>query len=1130
VLLVRPSSLRQIRAFVVASLMLAAVPTASRADVRLLDAYAGPVTADSACTAEPPEPYFGTGAPLAWTPGRLTVPYADWDGWELPYPDILDGQQARLQAGASTDYCLAFRTTPQSSGEQASMISARDTPYPPADTRTGPRNGDDLSRLTVDLPAGYLASLAGRPTCSEAQFGEGANTPGAADDPAACPADSRVGTVSARATTFGSPASNGTGLMLLIPGYGRSQSVFEGTTFGGDPTPTGNSVYLLDRRPGDLATLGLDINSYNPSVMMTRARVSIRLAPDGSGRLQAISDPMPRYVYKKGNITGNTALGARFPIYLESVGITTWGAASDHTAIDDPTWGRLVEPLATDFSESGTDCSAPATTRFSATTYGAPVVAPAEGPVTSSLERSFQLTGCEQLEFHPSVQVTTTARTPNTPTGATVRVRLGQQTSNGLRTALLRDAAVTLPAGLELGAQVGSDEDGLTFCSPQAFNAADATVASACPAATQAATVRIVTPLLDQGFTGRAWLGQPVAGNDLPQLYLEAALAGATEPDAPRIKLVGTVQASDDGTLTTTFTNAPQLRFSELELTFPGGDHALFVTPQRCGTTTGRSALTPWSGRPAATVDATLTIDQDCDAPAAPTVTVTPLDPQAGKKAATRIDIARPAGAPWFKRIDVHLPSGMLADLNAASECAAAPARTGDCPESSRIGTVRVLAGAGAKPLPLDGALYLAERESGAVAGAVIVTRAKVGDLDLGTVVVPGRIELRPEDAGLDFRTDVPLRFKGVALGLQRVTVDLDRDGFGLNPTACGPLAYSADITDDAGTTRTASGAATYTGCAALPFRPELRAKLTGQNTPGGFPGMYVELNAPAGDSAMRSAIVTLPAGVAAALPNVQNPCPRADFDALRCPARTRVGSATARVSITPEPITGDIYLVKVPGKTLPGLGLSFTGRYAQRVLSSVEVNKDGRLVTNFAAIPDLPLRQLVVQVDAGPRSPLQIPPDGACARSSGWDARFVAQGGQTATARTGLQCAAPAAARLTDRRGLSVRLFDFGGRKLSYVKATLPAGWRFDRAAARRKNALWVRMTGATPAIQLTSRSLVARTRNGEATDVRIKIGGGVVRPTSRRAAKAKTLTIPLRLAFTDGTIEIQRITAATR
>ncbi len=56
-----------------------------------------------------------------------------------------------------------------------------------------------------------------------------------------------------------------------------------------------------------------------------------------------------------------------------------------------------------------------------------------------------------------------------------------------------------------------------------------------------------------------------------------------------------------------------------------------------------------------------------------------------------------------------------------------------------------------------------------------------------------------------------------------------------------------------------------------------------------------------------------------------------------------------------------------------------------------------------------------------------------------------------------------PAAVRLTDRRGLSVRLFDFGGRKLRYVKATLPAGWRFDRARAKRKGALWVRMNGAT-------------------------------------------------------------------
>jgi hypothetical protein len=327
----------------------------------------------------------------------------------------------------------------------------------------------------------------------------------------------------------------------------------------------------------------------------------------------------------------------------------------------------------------------------------------------------------------------------------------------------------------------------------------------------------------------------------------------------------------------------------------------------------------------------------------------------------------------------------------------------------------------------------------------------------------------------------------------------------------------------------TPSGTVAYTGCGALPFRPKLSATLTGDNTPGGNPGMYVRLESPEGDAGMRSASVTLPQGVAASLPNVKNPCPREDFDAQRCEARTRVGSAVATVSITPDAITGDIFLIKVPGKVLPGLGLSFTGRYTQRVTSTVEVNKDGRLVTSFPAIPDLPLRSLTIQVDGGPRSPLQLP-QGACASGSNWDGAFIGQGGQTASAKTGLQCAASVNARLSDKRGLTVRLFDFGGRKLQYVKATLPAGWRFDARAAKAKGALWVRMTGATPKVRLTARSMTAFSQSKVASDVRVKIGGNVVRPTSAAARRAKQVSIPLRLAFTDGTVQTQTLTVATR
>ncbi len=44
------------------------------------------------------------------------------------------------------------------------------------------------------------------------------------------------------------------------------------------------------------------------------------------------------------------------------------------------------------------------------------------------------------------------------------------------------------------------------------------------------------------------------------------------------------------------------------------------------------------------------------------------------------------------------------------------------------------------------------------------------------------------------------------------------------------------------------------------------------------------------------------------------------------------------------------------------------------------------------------------------------------------------------------------------------------------------------------------------------------------------MKITGKIVRPSTPAARKAKSVSIPLRLAFTDGTVQTQTLTVATR
>lgn len=1098
---------------------------------------ATPVTASSPCTAEPRDALYANTSfdPAAFTEYSAAV--------NLPSADDMERM---TDAGRFADLCVAYLLDPYVGALRPGLAIA--APDIANNLTTKPTSGDDTRDVAVTLPAGYGARLAAIGQCTDEEFGTAPDYYAAwadrgrgpnyfvSTDPttpyerapmwdslAQCADNALVGEAVARTATEFSVLPG-----VIVGGPGVEHGFDD--NFDTVPVAPKGGIWQLTPGPNDLGRLGVQLH-LNGLIDPIKFTVRLRIAADGSGRVVSLVERAPRLA--KLLIPG----GGLRPAYLEGVALRLWGSAAEHPGdpdvIDLDGFPRPITPQSADFIETPTACAGPTSAEVAVTTYGGPGnVESASLAPTSTTGTTTPVTfdGCDLLPFAPSVMVSQQERTPGTPTAVNVSLRLDQRPLAGRLPAHLRDAKVTLPAGLELGGQVASDSGGLTFCKPEAFKAADPTTPSACADATSAATVTITSPLLSRQLVGRAWLGSPTQEFGLPQLFLEATLDGSSGADAPRIKLVGDVATDDAGRLVTTFRDAPQLRFSELTLAFPGGPHAFFVTAPTCGTTTANSTITPWSGRAASTVDASVTIDQGCGAAFAPTVAVEPVDARAGKKAASRIVISRGSDQPWLQSTVVHLPPGFLADLTTATECSSAAAASGGCPASSRIGTLNVLAGGGPAPLPLTGSMYLTEPEPGSVAGATLVTRAKVGDLDLGTVVVRGRIDLRPTDAGLDFRTDVPVRHRGVALQLQRIEVALDRENFGLNPTACGPLSYSAEFTGAAGEQAAASGQVSYTGCAALPFTPSLQATLTGENRPGGHPGMYVRLSSPAGDAGLRSAVVTLPKGVAAALPNIQNPCAREDFDALRCPESTRVGTATAQVSITADDITGGVYLVRVPGKTLPGLGLSFTGRYAQRVLSTIEIDRNSRLVTSFTEIPDLPLRSLTIEVTSSPRSPLQLPASGGCAGDTAWEGAFVAQGGQRATARTGLQCAATVEARLTDRSGFSLRLFDLGGRKLKYAKATLPPGWEFDTTAAQRKGVQWVRMDDSKTKVRTTRRSITAFATDDTATNVRIRMLGAAVGPVSARGRRTTRATIPVRLVFTDGAVQLQRVRVELR
>ncbi len=110
--------------------------------------------------------------------------------------------------------------------------------------------------------------------------------------------------------------------------------------------------------------------------------------------------------------------------------------------------------------------------------------------------------------------------------------------------------------------------------------------------------VTVQSPLVANPLVGKVYLGEQSAVGELPPLYLEIAPQGASSNGLARVKLIGQVTTNSSGQITTTFTDAPQLRFSSLQIDFAGGDDALFVTPRACGTATADSSFTSWAAAP----------------------------------------------------------------------------------------------------------------------------------------------------------------------------------------------------------------------------------------------------------------------------------------------------------------------------------------------------------------------------------------------------------------------------------------------------------------------------------------------------------------------------------------------------
>jgi hypothetical protein len=609
------------------------------------------------------------------------------------------------------------------------------------------------------------------------------------------------------------------------------------------------------------------------------------------------------------------------------------------------------------------------------------------GWVTQTTTMIPSITGCELLQFNPSLSVAPESTQADEPTGVNVNLSVPQPPllSQALVAPELRDTTVTLPAGLSISP---SAADGLQACSDAQIALSSASPAS-CPLASQIGTVRVVTPLLAEPLEGEVFLGSPncdpcsnadASDGNMFRIFLQIEGSGVV------IKKEGTIYANTTtGQLTTTFTEIPQLPVGSLQLQFKGGLRAALATPQGCGTFTTTSDLTPWSSpvTPDATPLSQFNVDWDgsggaCPArmPFAPSFSAGTSNPDAGQFSPLTVTFGREDREQDLAGIQVTTPPGLLGTLTGVTLCGEPAADLGTCPASSRLGSLTAAAGAGGHPFYEKGALYLTGPYQGAPFGLSIVVPTVAGPFNLGNIVVRAKINVDPQTAALTVTTGaLPQVIDGVVLRLRKINVTVDREHFIFNPTNCAQQAITATITGAQGAVQHVSAPFAVAGCAGLHFGPAFHASTPGRTSRANGAGLDVKLTYPTGPQSNISHVkVELPKALPSRLTTLQKACVAKTFqeNPAACPKGSLVGIAKAVTPVLPEPLIGPVYFVSHGGSEFPNLIVVLQG-YGVRIdlVGNTFISKKGITSSTFENVPDVQVSSFELNLPEGPNSAL---------------------------------------------------------------------------------------------------------------------------------------------------------------
>ncbi len=586
------------------------------------------------------------------------------------------------------------------------------------------------------------------------------------------------------------------------------------------------------------------------------------------------------------------------------------------------------------------------------------------------------------VPFAPAFALTPETKQYDQPDGVTTELTLPHDPSpTGIDTSQLKTASVTLPEGLTLNPSAAAGL-GTQACTPAQARITSREAGVACPESSKIGTVALDVPGLPAGsLQGNLYLGGPETGPITGPPYTmyidaESARYGIS------VRLKGSATPNETtGRVTASFTENPEQPFSNLTLHFKGGPLAPLANPLTCGTATTETSLSPFTGTAAQSPTSSFTVDGNgkggaCPAPLpfALTQSTNNLAPgNAGANTSFDFNLERGDGQQYLSQVKTVLPPGLVAKIPAVPLCVEPQAALGTCSVASQVGVAKVKAGAGSMPFEFSGPVYLTGPYNGAPYGLSIAVPAIAGPFNLGLVVTRATINVDPVTARVTVTSVLPTIVKGVPLRMKSVNVNINRQGYLINPTNCGAFLTESTLTSTLGATQSLSSPFQVNNCSALTFKPKFGAATAAKTSKANGASLETTLNMPAGGANVKSVLVQLPKQLPSRLTTLQKACPEATFAAnpFNCPSGSFVGGARANTPTLPGKLQGPAILVSHGGQAFPDLDLVMEANGIRVILTGNTNIKNGITTTNFATTPDVPVSSITVNLPTGAHSAL---------------------------------------------------------------------------------------------------------------------------------------------------------------